>query len=83
LLVIDVQDGLISGFVADGAETLLVDVDLVADRHTTSDNGLLSRPQIVARHDQTLANPAPIRVSVRVLPSADVAFGSLSPAGVE
>lgn len=50
------------------------DVDLVADGHTTSDNGLLSRQEIVAHHNQTLSNLALVGVSVRVLPSAEVKF---------
>jgi nicotinamidase-related amidase len=33
-------------------------VELVADGHTTSSNGLLSREQIIAHHNQTLANLA-------------------------
>lgn len=52
-----------------------VDVDVVADGHTTSENGVLSRAQIVAHTNQTLANLAVVGVTVRVPASADVTLG--------
>jgi hypothetical protein len=50
-------------------------IDLVADGHTTSENGLLTREQIISHHNQTLANPAIQGVTVRVLSSDEVGFG--------
>jgi nicotinamidase-related amidase len=57
------------------AVSLGYDVDLVGDGHTTSENGLLSRDQIIAHHNQTLANLAIEGVSLSVLPSAELSFG--------
>ena len=56
------------------AVSLGYDVDLVADAHTTSGNGLLTRDQIVGHHNQTLANLASEGVVMNVLASAQVAF---------
>jgi nicotinamidase-related amidase len=50
------------------------DVQLVADGHTTSANGLLDREQIIAHHNQTLANLATVGRRLTVVPSADVDF---------
>lgn len=57
------------------AVSLGYNVDLVADGHTTSENGLLSRDQIIAHHNQTLGNLATQRVKLCVLPSAGLRFG--------
>ncbi len=57
------------------AVSLGYDVDLVADGHTTSENGLLSRDQIIGHHNQTLANLAIEGVTMSVLPSAEISFG--------
>jgi nicotinamidase-related amidase len=57
------------------AVSLGYDVDLVADGHTTSENGLLSRDQIIEHHNQTLANLAVEGVVLRVPPSGAVTFG--------
>lgn len=57
------------------AVSLGYDVDLVADGHTTSENGLLSRDQIIAHHNQTLASLAVEDVVLRVPPSGAVTFG--------
>lgn len=56
------------------AASLGYDVDLVADGHTTSENGLLSRDQIIGHHNETLANLAVDGVTLSVLPSTEVAF---------
>jgi nicotinamidase-related amidase len=56
------------------AASLGYHVDLVADGHTTSENAILSREQIVDHHNQTLANLACDGVSVRVVPSAEIRF---------
>lgn len=57
------------------AASLGYDVDLVADGHTTSGNGLLSREQIIAHHNETLANLAVDGMTLSVLPSSRVEFG--------
>ena len=54
------------------ALSLGYDVQLVADGHTTSENGLLDREQIVAHHNQTLANLATDGSVLTVVRSADV-----------
>jgi nicotinamidase-related amidase len=56
------------------AASLGYDVDLVADGHTTSENGLLTRDQIIGHHNDTLANLSVAGVTLSVLPSAEVAF---------
>jgi nicotinamidase-related amidase len=56
------------------AVSLGYDVDLVADGHTTSKNGLLTREQIIAHHNETLANLAVDGVALSVLPSTRVDF---------
>jgi nicotinamidase-related amidase len=57
------------------AVSLGYDVDLVADGHTTSENGLLTRAQIIGHHNETLANLAVEGVTLSVLPSTEVNFG--------
>ena len=56
------------------ALSLGYDVDLVADGHTTSENDVLSRVQIVAHHNATLGNLAVDGVTIRVLPSVAIDF---------
>jgi nicotinamidase-related amidase len=56
------------------AASLGYDVDLVADGHTTSENGLLTRDQIIGHHNETLANLAVNGVTLSVLPSARIVF---------
>jgi nicotinamidase-related amidase len=56
------------------AASLGYDVTLVADGHATSENGLLTRDQIISHHNQTLANLAVEGVTLQVLPSAAVNF---------
>lgn len=56
------------------AASLGYNVILVADGQTTSENGLLTRDQIVSHHNQTLANLAVDGVTLRVLDSAAVSF---------
>jgi nicotinamidase-related amidase len=56
------------------AASMGYDVELVGDGHTTSSNGLLSRQQIIAHHNQTFANLAVDGVSLRVIPSDEVSF---------
>jgi nicotinamidase-related amidase len=56
------------------ALSLGYDVDLVADGHTTSENDVLSRAQIVAHHNATLGNLAADGVAIRVLPSLAIDF---------
>jgi nicotinamidase-related amidase len=57
------------------AASLGYDVDLVADGHTTSENGLLLRDEIIAHHNQTLANLALDGVTLSVRPATDISFG--------
>lgn len=57
------------------AASLGYDVDLVSNGHTTSENGLLTREQIVAHTNQTLASLAVVGVTIRVLAAAEVEFG--------
>lgn len=56
------------------AASLGYDVELVADGHTTSENGLLSREQIVAHHNQTLANLAVVESTIGVVSASDLTF---------
>ena len=56
------------------AASLGYDVTLVADGHTTSENGLLTRDQIIGHHNQTFANLAVDGVTLRVLHAAGVSF---------
>jgi len=56
------------------AVSLGYDVDLVADGHTTSENGLLTREQIIGHHSATLANLAIENVILSVLPATRVTF---------
>jgi nicotinamidase-related amidase len=56
------------------ALSLGYDVDLVADGHTTSENDVLGRAQIVAHHNTTLGNLAVDGVTIRVLPSTAIDF---------
>ncbi len=56
------------------ALSLGFDVDLAADGHTTSGNGLLTREQIVRHHNQTLANLATAGATLTVVPSAQIDF---------
>lgn len=57
------------------AVSLGFDVGLVADGHTTSENGLLTREQIISHHNRTLANLAIEDVHLDVPPSAAISFG--------
>jgi nicotinamidase-related amidase len=56
------------------ATSLGYDVVLVADGHTTSGNGLLTRDQIIGHHNETLANLAVDGVTLKVLASAEISF---------
>jgi len=56
------------------AASMGYDVELVGDGHTTSSDGLLSRQQIIAHHNQTFANLAVDGVTLRVIPSDEVSF---------
>lgn len=56
------------------ALSLDYDVDLVADGHSTSENAVLTREQIIAHHNETLASLAVDGVTLRVMPSDSVAF---------
>ena len=56
------------------ALSLGYDVQLVADGHTTSENGLLDREQIIAHHNQTLANLATNGSVLTLVPSAEISF---------
>ena len=47
-------------------------VTLVADAHSTVDNGVLSAAQIVAHHNTTLAHMASFGPRVRVMPAGEV-----------
>jgi nicotinamidase-related amidase len=56
------------------AASLGYDVDLVADGHTTSANGVLSREQIIAHHNQTLAALPCVGPTIRALASDAVSW---------
>ncbi len=56
------------------ALSLGYDVELVADGHTTSENGLLAREQIIEHHNRTLATLATDGVTLRVRPAAEIEF---------
>lgn len=47
---------------------------LVADGHTTVDNGVLKAPQIIAHHTQTLANIDSFGPRVRPVAASDIRF---------
>lgn len=51
-------------------------VTLVADGHSTMDNGVLSAAQISAHHNVTLANITSFDARVRALPASDVRIES-------
>ncbi len=51
-------------------------VVLVADAHSTMDNGVLAAPQIIAHHNQTLANIESFGPRVRAIPADEVQFGA-------
>jgi nicotinamidase-related amidase len=57
------------------AASLGYNVDLVADGHTTSENGVLSRDQIIEHHNQTLTNLAVEGIILKVPQSGAVTFG--------
>lgn len=56
------------------AASLNYDVCLVANGHTTSDNGHLTIAQIVAHHNHLLAQLAHPTHPISVLPATDIAF---------
>ncbi|GHO73225.1 isochorismatase [Ktedonobacter sp. SOSP1-85] len=56
------------------AASLNYDVYLVADGHTTSDNGKLTTAQIVAHHNHLLAQLAHPTHPIRVLPTTNITF---------
>lgn len=49
-------------------------VTLVADGHTTLDNGVLKAEQITAHHNETLGNMTSFGVRVTVVPAKDVSL---------
>jgi nicotinamidase-related amidase len=51
------------------------DINLVPDAHTTSDNRLLTRQQIMGHHDHTLRHLAVVGTTVRTSGAATVTFG--------
>jgi nicotinamidase-related amidase len=61
------------------AASLGYDVDLIADGHTTSANGVLSRAQIVAHHNETLPGLACAGPTIRAVLSRDVAWPPTAP----
>jgi nicotinamidase-related amidase len=61
------------------AASLGYDVDLIADGHTTSANGLLTRDQIVAHHNATLPALACAGPTIRAKASRDVAWPTPAP----
>jgi nicotinamidase-related amidase len=70
--------GLQSEFCVDstvrGALALGYDVVLVADAHTTLDNGVLSAAQISAHHNATLGNMTSFGPRVSTVPAAEVSY---------
>jgi hypothetical protein len=50
-------------------------VVLVADAHSTLDNGVLSAAQIIAHHNITLGNMTSFGVRAAVVPAAAVRIG--------
>lgn len=61
------------------AASLGYDVDLVADGHTTSDNGTLSRAQIIAHHNLTLAHLVCPGATIRVLAADELDWSDTAP----
>lgn len=55
-------------------------VTLVADGHTSAGNAVLTAPQVIAHHNATLINISSFGPRVRLVASADVVPGALSPA---
>jgi nicotinamidase-related amidase len=56
-------------------------VTLVADAHTTIDNGVLAAAQIVAHHNATLGNIDSFGPKVQTVPAADVRVAAGAEAG--
>lgn len=52
------------------------EVSLVADGHSTLDNGVLSAAQIIAHHNTTLGNMTSFGPRVMVTPASDIAFSA-------
>jgi len=52
------------------------EVSLVADGHTTLDNGVLTAAQIIAHHNMTLGNMTSFGPRVKVMPAGDIAFSA-------
>jgi nicotinamidase-related amidase len=50
-------------------------VTLVADAHSTLDNGVLSAAQIIAHHNETLSKMESFGTRVSLVPAAQVQFG--------
>jgi nicotinamidase-related amidase len=57
-------------------------VTLVADAHTTLDNGVLRAAQISAHHNTTLENLGSYGPRVKAIPSDEVAFAGASTAAI-
>ncbi len=74
LVLVGAQTELCVDATARRALSLDYDVDLVADGHTTSENGILTREQIIAHHNASLANLAVDGVTFNAPPARDVRF---------
>jgi nicotinamidase-related amidase len=78
LVIVGAQTEFCVDATARRALSLGYDVDLVADGHTTSDNEILGREQIIAHHNATLANLAVEGVRLRAPLARDVELISRS-----
>ena len=74
LVLLGAQTELCVDATARRALSLDYDVDLVADGHTTSANEILTREQIIAHHNASLANLAVDGVALNAPPARDVRF---------
>lgn len=63
-----------------GALAQGLSVTVVADGHSTLDNGVLSAEQIIRHHNATMANLGNFGPGIRVLPAAEVCAGLASTA---
>lgn len=53
-----------------------LNVEALADGHTTLDNGVLSAAQVTAHHNATLGNMQGFGPRIKAIPAARVRFGT-------
>ncbi len=76
LVLVGAQTELCLDTTARRALSLGYNVDLVTDGHTTSANQILTRKQIIAHHNASLANLATRDVRLKASPARDIAFAN-------